>query len=92
MIGAPGAGKSTWRRENRNLLAANHYDVDSVARELGGYNDPQAREQAYVDVALAIDNHVAQKENISIETLYSGMFGDNYPCRLTTTIFAGLCE
>ena len=20
------------------------------------------------------------------------LFGDNYPCRLTTTIFAGLCE
>ena len=63
-----------------------------MARELGGYNDPQAREQAYVDVALAIDNHVAQKENFSIETLYSGSRGPDIVERAAEAGYAIKCH
>lgn len=40
VIGANGAGKSTWCHAHRDELPANFYDADSIAQGLGSYNDP----------------------------------------------------
>ena len=72
VIGANGAGKSTWCHSNRHLLPANFYDADSIAQGLGSYNDPERQHQARVLVDRYIDEHLAGHENFGFESTYSG--------------------
>ena len=41
VIGANGAGKSTWCRRHRDQLPEHFYDGDAIAEGLGGWNDPK---------------------------------------------------
>ena len=40
VIGANGAGKTTWCREQRDSLPKPFYNADSIAEGLGDANDP----------------------------------------------------
>ena len=40
VIGANGAGKTTWAREHRDTLPRPFYNADSIAGGLGDANDP----------------------------------------------------
>lgn len=72
VIGANGAGKSTWCRENRSFLPANFYDADSIAQGLGSYDDPERQRQARALVDQRIGEHLEGHENFGFESTYSG--------------------
>ena len=72
VIGANGAGKSTWCREHRDELPKHFYDADSIAQGLGSYNDPadQAAARQLVDERIA--SHIEKRESFGFESTYSG--------------------
>ncbi len=72
VIGANGAGKSTWCRQHRNELPQNFYDADSIAEELGSYDDPddQLAARDFVDARIA--SHFENRETFGFESTYSG--------------------
>ena len=73
VIGANGAGKSTWCREHRNELPQDFYDADSIAQELGSYDDPddQVAARDFVDARIA--SHFENRETFGFESTYSGI-------------------
>ena len=72
VIGANGAGKSTWYREHESELPKDFYDADSIANTLGDWNDPHDQIQAARRVNGAIRGHLARKEAFGFESTYSG--------------------
>ena len=72
VIGANGAGKSTWCRSHRGALPPNFYDADSIAQGLGSYDDPALQTEARALVDTAIDRHLEQNESFGFESTYSG--------------------
>lgn len=72
VIGANGAGKSTWCRANPTLLPSRFYDADSIAQGLGGYNDPERQREARALVDRCIYEHLGGHESFGFETTYSG--------------------
>lgn len=72
VIGANGAGKSTWCRSHRGELPASFYDADSIAQGLGSYDDPALQIEARALVDAAIDRHLEQHESFGFESTYSG--------------------
>ena len=72
VIGANGAGKSTWCRSHRDELPSNFYDADSIAQGLGGYDDPALQFEARAAVDAHIDRHLEQSESFGFESTYSG--------------------
>ena len=72
VIGANGAGKSTWCRSHRDALPPNFYDADSIAQGLGSYDDPTLQLEARALVDTAIDRHLRQNESFGFESTYSG--------------------
>ena len=73
VVGANGAGKSTWIRNNRRELPANFYDADSIAEGLGSYDDPALQRQAREWVDRRIEEHLERGESFGFESTYSGM-------------------
>ncbi len=72
VIGANGAGKSTWCRGHREELPSNFYDADSIAQGLGSYDDPVLQIKARDLVDAAIERHLEQNESFGFESTYSG--------------------
>lgn len=72
VIGANGAGKSTWCRSYRDALPPNFYDADSIAQDLGSYDDHALQLKARTLVDAAIDRHLKQSESFGFESTYSG--------------------
>ena len=73
VIGANGAGKSTWIRSNRRELPADFYDADSIAQGLGSYDDPALQRQAREWVDRRIEEHLERGESFGFESTYSGI-------------------
>ena len=73
VIGANGAGKSTWSRNNRRELPAEFYDADSIAEGLGSYDDPALQRQAREWVDRRIEGHLERGESFGFESTYSGV-------------------
>ncbi len=72
VIGANGAGKSTWCRAHREELPANFYDADSIAQGLGSYDDPEKQREARALVDGHIETHLEHRETFGFESTYSG--------------------
>ena len=72
VVGANGAGKTTWCRANPTLLPHHFYDADSIAQGLGGYNDPKRQREARALVDRRIAEHLGRKESFGFESTYSG--------------------
>ena len=72
VIGANGAGKSTWCGAHRDELPANFYDADSIAQGLGSYNDRALQLEARAIVDARIEQHLDRGETFGFESTYSG--------------------
>ena len=68
VIGANGAGKSTWCRSNRRELPADFYDADSIAQGLGSYDDPALQREARKWVDRRIEGHLERGESFGFES------------------------
>ena len=72
VVGANGAGKSTWARSHRRELPADFYDADSIAQGLGSHDDPALQRQAREWVDRRIEGHLECGEPFGFESTYSG--------------------
>ncbi len=72
VIGANGAGKSTWCRRHRDQLPEHFYNADSIAEGLGDWNSPRNQRAAREIVDRRIQAHLNSKENFGFESTYSG--------------------
>ena len=72
VIGANGAGKTTWAQRHRKRLPLNFYNADSIAEGLGDANSPeqQARARALVDQEIA--ERLRLDESFGFESTWSG--------------------
>lgn len=72
VIGANGAGKTTWAQRHRIRLPLNFYNADSIAEGLGDANSPerQARARALVDQEIA--ERLRLDESFGFESTWSG--------------------
>ena len=72
VIGANGAGKSTWCDRHRDELPANFYDADSIAKGLGDWNSADKQRQAREVVDKAVEEHLTARTHFGFESTYSG--------------------
>ena len=73
VIGANGAGKSTWcDKHRRKRLPGHFYNADSIAKGLGDWNSPGKQETARKLVDAAIEEHLRKREDFGFESTYSG--------------------
>ena len=72
VIGANGAGKSTWCTAHRDELPRDFYDADSIANQLGSYDDPADQRKARAIVDENIARHFDLHESFGFESTYSG--------------------
>ena len=72
VIGANGAGKTTWARANRGLLPKPFYNADSIAEGLGDPNDSTLQAKARQIVDAAIDRDLQERRIFGFESTYSG--------------------
>ena len=72
VIGANGAGKTTWCRRNPRRLPEHFYNADSIAQGLGGWNNPQKQTEARRLVDTKIQEHLKKNESFGFESTYSG--------------------
>ena len=72
VIGANGAGKTTWCREERSRLPKHFYNADSIAEGLGDWNSPTQQRQSRRLVDKAVERHLAENEDFGFESTYSG--------------------
>ena len=72
IIGANGAGKTTWGQHHRIHLPLPFYNADVIAEGLGDANDPalQARARALVDGQIA--ERLQLEESFGFESTWSG--------------------
>ncbi len=95
MIGANGAGKSTWCRHHRREIPTHFYDADSIAQGLGNYDDPALQREARALVNRRIEEHLAKDQSFGFESTYSGASRPNFVRRAhqlgydTQAIFIG---
>ena len=75
VMGCNGAGKSAWKRANRDRLPERYYDKDSIADGVGGWDTGRAREHTDAIVNQAVDEALAGRHNFGIESTYSGQPG-----------------
>lgn len=62
VVGANGAGKSTWCDRNRSKrLPADFYNADSIAKGLGDWNSPRKQRTARELVDRNIESHLEQE-------------------------------
>ena len=72
VIGANGAGKSTWCEWYREELPTNFYNADSIARGLGDWNSARKQREARELVDHAIEDQLAVRGDFGFESTYSG--------------------
>ena len=72
VIGANGAGKSTWCDQHRGDLPGSFYNADSIARGLGDWNSAQKQREARKLVDSAIEEHLKARSDFGFESTYSG--------------------
>ena len=73
VIGANGAGKSTWCDQHRaRRLPADFYNADSIAQGLGSWNSPRKQRTAREVVDHNIERHLAERSDFGFESTYSG--------------------
>lgn len=72
VVGANGAGKSTYCRYFSERLPDPFFDADQIAQELGDYNSPTLQRRAALIVARGVSNCLNEKRSFGIETTYSG--------------------
>ena len=72
VIGANGAGKSTWCERHREELPTNFYNADSIARGLGDWNSARKQREARELVDQAIERQLAARSDFGFESTYSG--------------------
>lgn len=72
VIGANGAGKTTWTRKGQRILPKPFYNADSIAEGLGDANDRSLQRQARQIVDNAIEKNLAQRRSFGFESTYSG--------------------
>ena len=71
VIGATGAGKSSWCDANRDLLPQHFYDIDWIARGLGSVDEPATREQARQIISKQIEEHLQKRRDFGFESSYT---------------------
>ena len=72
VVGANGAGKSTYCRYFHERLPDPFFDADQIAQELGDYNDRQLQRRAALIVARGVSGCLREKRSFGMETTYSG--------------------
>lgn len=72
VMGANGAGKTTWAREHRAALPEDFYEADSVAQGLGSYDNPRLSREARRLIDHRIGAHLQEETTFGLETTYSG--------------------
>ena len=72
VIGANGAGKTTWADANRQDLPSHFYNADSIASGLGSADEAQHQLAARGIVDRAIAQHLLRQESFGFESTYSG--------------------
>ena len=72
VIGANGAGKTTWSTEHRKRLPLHFYNADSIAEGLGDANDPKQQAEARAIVDAAIETRFRNHEPFGFESTWSG--------------------
>ena len=73
VIGANGAGKSTWCDEHRTKrLPTDFYNADSIAQGLGSWNSPRKQRAARELVDRNIETHLTERSDFGFESTYSG--------------------
>ena len=72
VIGANGAGKTTWARNNRGLLPKPFYNADSIAEGLGDPNSATLQAEARQIVDDAIERMLQSRQTFGFESTYSG--------------------
>jgi len=72
VIGANGAGKTTWCRRHGDQLPEHFYNADAIADGLGGWNNPTNQRAARKLVDSRIEEHLARNEDFGFESTYSG--------------------
>lgn len=72
VIGANGAGKTTWCRRHGDLLPEHFYNADTIAEGLGGWNSPAHQRTARDLIDKQVEGHLTRKEDFGFESTYSG--------------------
>lgn len=72
VIGANGAGKTTWTRDHRDGLPKPFYNADSIAEGLGDPNSTKLQAAARGIVDDAIDSDLRAHRSFGFESTYSG--------------------
>ena len=72
VIGANGAGKTTWARKHRETLPKPFYNADSIAEGLGDANDEALQRTARKLVDEQIDRDLGEGNTFGFESTYSG--------------------
>ena len=72
VIGANGAGKSTWCKHFSSVLPDPFFDADHIAQELGSYDNPGDQRRAREIVDCGIEDCLAARRPFGLETTYSG--------------------
>lgn len=67
VIGANGAGESTWCDQHRGDLPRSFYNADSIARGLGDWNSAEKQREARDLVDKAIEDHLKARSNFGFE-------------------------
>ena len=72
VIGANGAGKTTWARKHRGTLPKPFYNADSIAEGLGDANDATLQRAARELVDERIECDLGDGNTFGFESTYSG--------------------
>ena len=72
VIGANGAGKTTWARRHRHRLPLSFYNADSIAEGLGDANSPEQQMRARTLVDIEIAERLRLGESFGFESTWSG--------------------
>ena len=75
VIGANGAGETTWCERHREELPIDFYNADSVANGLGDWNSARNQREARESLDQAIEHQPATRSDFEFESTYSG-----HPC------------
>ena len=72
VIGANGAGKTTWTRRHRAALPKPFYNADSIAEGLGGWDDGPSQRRARRMVDDLVERDLQNRASFGFESTYSG--------------------
>ena len=68
IVGANGAGKTTWGRAHRPWLPVPFYNVDAIAEGLGNADDPDLQREARSLVDQRIEAHLRTGQTLGFES------------------------